>query len=1074
MQMNRSIHILYAIIIAIMIITMAGTAIAAEKTITDYMGVGKLLGAGEGGKQKITFEDDMPNFNQPIEDKPEAITVDEAGKKVYMGGGVRDQKGTLWYTGNSDTANCSNGVCDFCNGLRARFRFRFTDIDSSPNSITHADGFTFAVVSGQNYDPATGIYRSGGAPAAISMGELLGYAGPGLTSDGQGIVPPKMAVEFDTYPNAAVDICGSDSRNDPNFTSPNFQNHIALMYWGVQDIAGVCPAGGATYPKKSYDDNRHGVGGTGNDPANAGTVSSPSGGLYRNPKVNGNNWLEDNAHHWFRIETTRSTTVNSATGKYDYTTRVWIDCATCNATELDNFLNVRANFLDRNGDIRINKTTDISTADHALFERMLFGFTEAAGQPTSQTSQHIELDNFELAWLCGIECVYTLNPASISYDNNGGTGSFDVTSPSGCPWTATQNTLDSLGQPFTWFTITSSASGVGNGTINYTVAPYNVEAATRTGTVMVAKQIFTVTQIGCNYVIDPTELWYDASGGNGQIDVTSPDGCTWTATKSVGLSWVTITSGSSGTGNGRVHYKVDPVGGTTPRSGTITINGKVHTIWQTGCTYGINPMSASYTTSGGTGSVAVTSQTGCPWTATESLDWVSITSGASGSGNGSVGYTVAANTRSISRSGTITITGGQTFTINQAGVPCTYSINPTSASFTAAAGTGSVAVTAAASDCAWMAVSNAAWITNVTPAGGSGNGTVNYSVTFNGTGSPRTGTMTIAGKTFTVTQAACTYSINPESASFTAAAATGSVAVTSPTGCTWTATEGLSWVSITTGATGSGNGTVNYYVKANPSASPRTGTMTIAGLTFTINQAASSCPGQFWAEYFANQSLTGLPSLTRCEVSPLTWDWGTGSPGIGIPSDHFSARWSGEFQFGEAGGYTFTSRTDDGVRVWVDDILIIDHWVDQGPTVYQATITLTAGAHTVVMEYYENLGGAVAQLRWDACTYSINPTSYAAPAGGTTTAQTVSVTTVTGCPWTAASNDAWITRTAPTGTVTGAGTVTYTVAANTTGSTRTGTMTIAGQTFTVTQVSCSYTLGATSYAAPAGGTTTAQ
>ena len=86
------------------------------------------------------------------------------------------------------------------------------------------------------------------------------------------------------------------------------------------------------------------------------------------------------------------------------------------------------------------------------------------------------------------------------------------------------------------------------------------------------------------------------------------------------------------------------------------------------------------------------------------------------------------------------------------GGTCTFSINPTSASFAAAGGTGSVTVTAGAG-CGWTAVSNASFITITSGASGSGNGTVNYSVAANTASTSRNGTVTIAGQTFTVTQA---------------------------------------------------------------------------------------------------------------------------------------------------------------------------------------------------------------------------------------------------------------------------------------------------------------------------------
>jgi hypothetical protein len=173
----------------------------------------------------------------------------------------------------------------------------------------------------------------------------------------------------------------------------------------------------------------------------------------------------------------------------------------------------------------------------------------------------------------------------------------------------------------------------------------------------------------------------------------------------------------------------------------------------TGCTYSISPTSATAVAGGTTGTVSVTAGAGCAWTATSNAAWLTITSGASGSGNGTVGYSVAANTGSA-RSGTLTV-AGSTFTVNQdAAASCSYSISPTSASPAAAATTGTVSVTAG-TGCAWTATSNAAWLTITSGASGSGNGSVGYSVAAN-TGAARSGTLTIAGSTFTVNQAAGT------------------------------------------------------------------------------------------------------------------------------------------------------------------------------------------------------------------------------------------------------------------------------------------------------------------------------
>jgi hypothetical protein len=146
----------------------------------------------------------------------------------------------------------------------------------------------------------------------------------------------------------------------------------------------------------------------------------------------------------------------------------------------------------------------------------------------------------------------------------------------------------------------------------------------------------------------------------------------------------------------------------------------------------------------------VSTQAGCTWNATANNNWIHVTGGASGTGNGTVSYSVDANGGSSSRTGTITA-AGRTFTITQSGsTSCNYTISPTSESFGPSGGSGSVWVSTTI-ECFWTASSNNAWIQVTTGASGTGSGAVDYSVDAN-SGSSRTGTMTIAGHTFTVTQ----------------------------------------------------------------------------------------------------------------------------------------------------------------------------------------------------------------------------------------------------------------------------------------------------------------------------------
>ncbi|MCI0487450.1 MAG: BACON domain-containing protein, partial [Blastocatellia bacterium] len=123
------------------------------------------------------------------------------------------------------------------------------------------------------------------------------------------------------------------------------------------------------------------------------------------------------------------------------------------------------------------------------------------------------------------------------------------------------------------------------------------------------------------------------------------------------------------------------------------------------------------------------------------------------------------------------------------GPGCTFTINPTSQNFPAAGGSSNVGVSTQ-SGCAWTATSNALWISITSGASGSGSGSVNYSVASNPNPSPRTGTMTVAGQTFTVTQdpasGGCSFTINPSSQNFSATGGTGSVSVGTQSGCNWT------------------------------------------------------------------------------------------------------------------------------------------------------------------------------------------------------------------------------------------------------------------------------------------------
>jgi uncharacterized protein YraI len=117
------------------------------------------------------------------------------------------------------------------------------------------------------------------------------------------------------------------------------------------------------------------------------------------------------------------------------------------------------------------------------------------------------------------------------------------------------------------------------------------------------------------------------------------------------------------------------------------------------------------------------------------------------------------------------------------------------------------------------------------------------------------------------------------------------------------------------------------------------------------------------AQYFNNPFLAGAPVLSRLEPQ-IDHFWGLGSPDPRIvPTDRFSARYTATFPF-NAATYRFVLVGDDGVRLWIDDILVIDQWKDQVATGYSIDVPLTAGLHTLRVEYYENVNQAAVRLTY--------------------------------------------------------------------------------------------------------------
>ena len=126
--------------------------------------------------------------------------------------------------------------------------------------------------------------------------------------------------------------------------------------------------------------------------------------------------------------------------------------------------------------------------------------------------------------------------------------------------------------------------------------------------------------------------------------------------------------------------------------------------------------------------------------------------------------------------------------------------------------------------------------------------------------------------------------------------------------------------------------------------------------------------GNYYNGYASNQVFpTSGAALTRLDPQ-VDFDWANGSPDASVDSDRFAVEWTGSLEVPETGSYSFQTRSDDGVRLWVDDLStpVIDNWTDHSARNNNSgAITLTKGVrYAVRMQFYENGGQAVASLRW--------------------------------------------------------------------------------------------------------------
>jgi len=393
---------------------------------------------------------------------------------------------------------------------------------------------------------------------------------------------------------------------------------------------------------------------------------------------------------------------------------------------------------------------------------------------------------------------------------------------------------------------------------------------------------FTPIPVNCSYSINPISAPGVAIGGTGSVQVNgTPSGCTgnWSATASSSGGWLSLpnTNKGNGSGNWTVDYSYPANPSTTSsRSGTVAFSGafsssSTFTLTQSAsspgpCSYSFTPPSASGNGSGGNSSVQVTgSPSGCSgsWSASPSSSggWLSIggTTGANGSGSWQISYSYPANpSTSSTRSGTISLSTGATFTLTQNPAPigaCSYSITPPSSTGLGSGGSGSVQVTGSPSGCSgsWSASpsSSGGWLTLPGTTSGAGSGAVNVQYSYGANPSltsTRSATIVFSGSfsaTFTLTQdpAAGSASDLIVDGGFESATGTGNSAPG------WSITPGLGHTTIRSGELPHAGSKNAYLGGSDLSTDLLSQTLTIpldataANLTFWANVVTQEAPG---------------------------------------------------------------------------------------------------------------------------------------------------------------------------------------------------------------------------------------
>jgi hypothetical protein len=204
-----------------------------------------------------------------------------------------------------------------------------------------------------------------------------------------------------------------------------------------------------------------------------------------------------------------------------------------------------------------------------------------------------------------------------------------------------------------------------------------------------------------------------------------------------------------------------------------------------------------------------------------------------------------------------------------------------------------------------------------------------------------------------------------------------------------------------------------------PTATTAPATATTVPATATTAPAGNG--NGLTAAYFNNMTLSGTAVVNRVDPN-VNFSWGTASPATNLPADAFSVRWTGQVKAPTSETYTFCTTSDDGVRLWVNNVQLVNNWTNHAPTENCGQIALSQNQlYSLKMEFYENSGGATAILKWQTASIA----KQVVPQGqlftgttGTATATPTNTTAPTATPTKTTSATATPTKTTTSATAT--------------------------------------------------------